>query len=174
MNAANPNVLRLQRIQKASRFLKRIIWIYVWLLTSGLIIGTMRLARPVGRNKFGIFGEYYASFSEVPLTILLLAAVAIVLTVLGLVAFYRLLSLYEQGVIFSPANAAQFRRLGVVAIGWGIVHICSGIFKNSGMLMFNPFEILASPGIYGGIFLLVVAWIMEEGSKIQEEQELTV
>jgi hypothetical protein len=171
MNATNQNVLRLGRIQKASRFLKKIIWIYVWLVTSAMIFGTWVLFKPTPGNKYSLLDKQYASWSEVPLSICLLGAVAIILTVFGLIAFYRLLSLYEKGVIFSPANAAQFHYLGLVAIGSGVVQICLNILTIGGL---NLFELITSPWIYGGLFLLIVGWIMEEGSKIQEEQDLTV
>ncbi len=171
MKAANSIAPRLERIKTASRFLKKVVWVYVWLMTTGLIVATVMLARPTPGNKFGLLDKYYASWSEVPWSVWLLMASAIVLTVLGLTAFYRLLSLYEQGVIFSPANAVQFYHLGLVAIGSGVAEICVNTVNNSGL---NIFGVLLSPWIYGGIFLMVVAWIMEEGSKLREEQELTV
>ena len=172
MNATNPNALRLDRIRTASYFLKRVVWAYICLMTTGVIVGSWMLARPTPGNKFGLLDQKYASWSEVPLSMWLLLAAALFLTVFGLAAFYRLLSLYERGVIFSPANAAQFHRLGVAAIGFGVLGICMNILNKGGGI--DIFGILFSPWIYGGIFLLIVAWIMEEGSKIQEEQELTV
>ena len=33
---------------------------------------------------------------------------------------------------------------------------------------------LSTTPIFGGLFIIFFAWIMDEGRKIQEEQELTV
>jgi Protein of unknown function (DUF2975) len=94
---------------------------------------------------------------------------------LAAIAFYRLLCLYEQGIIFSAANVAHIRRLGQLALLYGIFRPCLAVFtKHAIYFPALPINILLSPWLVIGCLIIIVAWIMDEGRKTQEEQALTV
>jgi len=107
----------------------------------------------------------------------------------------RLFQFYERGLIFTSETIRCIKTLGVLCvINW--------LFTSVGMVLkhLSPPPPLPSPGItikiipssfsmgffsfsiYGinvglllaGIIIVIIAWIMDEGRKIQEEQELTV
>ena len=111
----------------------------------------------------------------------------------------RLFRFYEQGFIFASATIRCIKLLGLVCIiGWALGTVSSFLtspyagpsvagpppgarvmsvshhvhylgffsFDFGTGVNFGPFVI--------GIIIVLIAWIMEEGRKIQEEQELTV
>ena len=78
----------------------------------------------------------------------------------------RLFWLYGKGVIFSAKNVNCLRFLGYyLIIDWFIDYQMQGLQREMD-LSTNP--------IFIGLFIIFFAWIMDEGRKIQEEQELTV
>jgi len=111
----------------------------------------------------------------------------------------RLFRFYEQGFIFAPATIRCIKLLGVVCIiGWALGTVSSFLaHQNVSPVLANPppgakvvsvsshvhymgfFSFDFGTGVnFGpfviGIIIVLIAWIMEEGRKIQEEQELTV
>ncbi len=95
----------------------------------------------------------------------------------------KLFMYYAHGDLFSPKIVSCVRQIGWVGIIKGIV---SGISMfvllhwspdppSLGLIMAAPMSLITMLfGIVPGIALICVAWIMDEGRKIQEEQELTV
>ncbi|MGD0743811.1 MAG: DUF2975 domain-containing protein [Verrucomicrobiota bacterium] len=99
------------------------------------------------------------------------------LNLLAVIAVYRLLGFFEKGVIFSAANTSQIRRLGWLAIAYALLKACAPIFCSNHGLISVPamlINFLFSPWFFAGCFIIIITWIMDEGRKIQEEQELTV
>ncbi len=98
---------------------------------------------------------------------------------------YKLFNLYSHGDLFTPQAVGYIRRIGYTYFLMTVVSFVAQIVpaiqlekvalvsqpnhvELSGLLM--KFAISSFPA-----FLIVfVAWIMDEGRKIQEEQELTV
>lgn len=120
-------------------------------------------------------------------TTILLACLASMLQVS--VIFYALNQLlklfknYEQGEIFSLANVSYYRKLGYSFFAWVV---CSKIvdalisiiltFQNQVghrqiVIRFGAADLLALA--IGGLVILI-AWIMNEGHKLNEEQALTI
>jgi len=93
---------------------------------------------------------------------------------LGVISFFRLLNLYGKGVIFSAANVLEIKRLGTCLACYGILAVTAGAIYTGGISLFTLVDFFASPWIVGGGAIHLVGWIMDEGRKIQEEQELTV
>lgn len=100
-------------------------------------------------------------------------------------AYYlmRLFHLYEQGQIFKLANVLCFRKLSRVLIWWFIIGIAHKSLLSVALTLHNPpghrmitLEI-GSPDLtallLGGI-LAVIAWVMEEGRRLQEDQDFTI
>jgi hypothetical protein len=150
---ANP---RLKRIQKISAFLRTIFFVCaVWF---GLL---------------GILGMYYF------------------LCVGYAVEFwfsYKLFSFYARGDLFTPKVVRYMQWIGITSILVGIWSIYDELSMsvNAGYLKYAPssgweiiswfqhvFSLLAF-NLLLGFVIIFVAWIMDEGRQIQEEQELTV
>lgn len=78
----------------------------------------------------------------------------------------RLFWLYGKGIFFSAKNVSCLRFLGYyVIVEWFIDYQMQGTQHDVSMSI-TP--------IFVGFFIIFFAWIMDEGRKIQEEQELTV
>jgi hypothetical protein len=156
---------RMKRIKYMSRFLKILLLSYIVVL--GLIAILVKKHIIGGPDLLSGQSEkakiYEAIFS--------------LLSLLSVIAFYRLLNLYEKGVIFSAENASQIRRLGYLAMAYALLKACNPIFlPNEGVFTIPTalINFLFSPWFFTGCFIIIITWIMDEGRKIQEEQELTV
>lgn len=90
---------------------------------------------------------------------------------------YRLFRQCSRGCFFSVATVRSLRRIGGLAIAVGLA---DGIISFAGAFHDIPHwvDLIFLPcysfSIVPGIAFLCIAWIMDEGRKIQEEQELTV
>jgi len=120
-------------------------------------------------------GQIYSNFSDVPAGGKIICVLSLSIGLLALIVFYRLLNLYEKGVFFSSQNVRLFRALGYLAFSEGLIDVASPIVP-SGLINFPSFlfSILGSPWIVGGLFGIMISFIMDEGCKMREEQELTV
>jgi hypothetical protein len=160
-NAVNP---RLKRIKYMSRFLKGL------LLANFVAIGVLYVC---ARN--GLIGDLAPAALSSKEGIYNALCYALIL--LGIIAFYRLLNLYEKGVIFSAENVVQIRRLGYLAMAYGLLTAIPSVFLPNHGIFSVPatlINFLFSPWFFTGCFVIIITWIMDEGLKIQEEQELTV
>ena len=88
---------------------------------------------------------------------------------------YRLFRLYERGQLFSPANISFLRRIAGAAFLLACETALASALKNPNrpaeeLSTWATLATLAIPAF----LILFFAWIMDEGRKIQEEQELTV
>jgi Protein of unknown function (DUF2975) len=94
---------------------------------------------------------------------------------------YKLFNLYSQGDLFTPQAVGYIRRIGYTYFLMAVISFFVQIVTEkiafipkphhvelSGLLM--QFAISSFPAF----LIIFVAWIMDEGRKIQEEQELTV
>jgi hypothetical protein len=163
---------RLNRIQKTSRRLKVCVLLY-FVVPLGLMALNFKSIHVVS-GMVSIFNHPYASVSDIPAPTMVLAAIAAGIYLLGMIAFYRLLNLYEKGVIFSEANVREMKRLGTYLACYGILAVTADAFYSGGISPLTLLGFVASPWIVGGGAINIVAGIMDEGRKIQEEQELTV
>jgi hypothetical protein len=90
--------------------------------------------------------------------------------------FYRLFSNLEKGIIFGRDNVRYIRDIGL----WSVVTPLLGLgFELSKFIWATEAPIMIDVshvfnGFLEGFFVIFIAWIMDEGRKIQEEQELTV
>ena len=124
---------------------------------------------------------------SLPLPVLVAGFVASLLPVgvmvFGLLTLRTLFRLYEDGVIFSAANVRCFRRLGYAFIAWVLANIAYTPLLSVIITAVNPpgeralvVEVGSSELsalITGGIVLLI-AWVMDEGRKLEDEQAHTV
>jgi len=165
--------LRLNRIQKISRTLKVCVLFY---LVAPLCVLAFNLKGiHLASGMVSIFNHPYASVSDIPKAMYLLSATGMAVYLVGVISFYRLLCLYEKGVIFSRANVSEMKKLGSYLAGYGILAVAANIIHAGGIIFpWVLLEGIVSPWIVVGGAIYIVAWIMDEGRKIREEQELTV
>jgi hypothetical protein len=108
----------------------------------------------------------YSSPSEMPPEIFWLFMVKNVLAFFAGGAMLRLFWLYYRGILFTAKNVSCIRFLGYYfCINWFVDYQIQGALRDMALSM-TP--------IFVGFVIIFVAWIMDEGRKIQEEQELTV
>jgi Protein of unknown function (DUF2975) len=159
---------RLQRIKRTSRILQSVFLIYFGMFGLVLLVGHIKTPIMVGGQSFGTLAEVPAElkiYEALRYSILLLAAIAI----------SRLLEFYEKGIIFAAGTVSQIRRLGQLAVLYGVITACLPVFETHKIeFPVLPLNILLSPWLIVGCLTIIIAWIMDEGRKIQEEQELTV
>jgi hypothetical protein len=167
------NNSRLTRIKKISRILKVCVLFYFVAPLCALAFNLKSIHSASG--MVSIFNHPYASASDISKPMYLLCATGTAVYLLGVISFYRLLCLYEKGVIFSEANVSEMKKLGSYLAGYGILAVAANIVYGGKILFpWVLLEGIASPWIVVGGAIYIVAWIMDEGRKIQEEQELTV
>jgi len=109
--------------------------------------------------------------------------IPVTVAVLGLLAMARLFSLYEKGIIFSADNVKQFRILGYLVLGFvfaKMLHttILSFILTYQNLpgkrILVAQFDIMDLLAILVGAFILIVAWVMDEGRKLKDEHTYTI
>jgi len=164
--------MRLNRIKKMSCFLKAGVLIYFAVYPLSLIALKVRAVQ----TTIKVGDQSFSTLREIPPVLKTYEALCTCLYLLAVIAVYRLLNLYEKGIIFSAENVSQIRRLGQLAVFYGVLTACLPVFE-SPQIQFPPtlpLAILGSPGVIAGCLTVIIAWVMDEGRKIQEEQELTV
>lgn len=162
----------MKRLRTMSQIIKALLLIYVF--ASGLIAVLLHTSS----DSWRVFDMPFSKYSDIPAGLKVLYASATGVFLLAVIFFYRLLNLYETGTVFSLANVRHYKRLGLLAVGYGLLRACApavrqdlDVFKRFVIVLF---EATSSPWIIGGLFVVMISLIMEEACKIREEQELTV
>ena len=159
---------RLARIRKASflfqlaislSFLLGIYWVLAFLLGWPL---SMK-----GKVLMAISQHHiYTAPTEMPPTIFAWWLVKVGLGLACAGVLFALFGLYRKGVLFGAKNVSYIRFLGYwLMIDWLIDYQMQGTL--------HDMNLSATP-VFVGLMIILVARIMDEGRKIQEEQELTV
>ncbi len=177
--------VRLNRIKTVSQVLK--VLLVLFLLCLGYCGHFPPFVQRMPDGVWRVVGQSIAKFSEVPLAAILIVGLGIVVLLASFITCYQLLNLYEKGIIFSGRNVRLLGRIGFLAVGYGLLDPFGCAFFSLwhhwvgelsapplNVLVFGICGILSSPWIIGGLFVVVISYIMDEGRKIQEEQELTV
>jgi len=101
----------------------------------------------------------------------------------GLQKLKNLFFLYENGLIFTEQNVSCFRSLGRAMIVWAVCHVVRTTLLSIILTLDNPpgkriIAVMLDSGDFAGVFVgvvvLIVSWVMDEGRKIQEDQSLIV
>ena len=172
-------------IQRASRRLRRVLtvilalipalsaltWIFINVMPDGMqeivLPRYARLPLPVSARVWGFI------VSILPVSV----------AMYGTAVLIRLFGFYEKGQIFRLDNVRCFRSLSRVLLVWCAVKIVTGPLMSLAITLHHPpgqrilWVGLGSPDITAllvGFILGVIAWVMEEGRKLQEEQDYTV
>jgi len=171
--ATKSNNPRLKRIQKVSHILKFCV-IFYFLAPLVIIVFNLKGVH-LAKGTIAIFNHAYASTENIPNVMFVLSGAGYLAFLLGACSFIRLLSLYEKGVIFGAANISELKIMSRCLVSYGLLVVAANAIYTGGIAF--PFALLdgfACPWIVVGGAVYIVAWIMDEGRKIQKEQELTV
>jgi len=160
--------VRLARVRNASLVFFMLVCLGMifgayWIL--GFIFGWPFLAEDHIRMVIS-HNHIYSSRSEMPSEIFSLMLVRQGLAFLAGGVMLRLFWLYGKGFLFTAKNVNCLRFLGYYfVIDWFINYQMQGLLRDMDLSTTPPFV---------GFSIIFFAWIMDEGRKIQEEQELTV
>lgn len=156
------------RIRKASQCFQALTWVSLIFGAYGFLAFLFGWPVLMG-DKFRIVisqNHVYQSPGEVPPPVLALWMVKMGLGFFCAGVMLRLFRLYGRGILFSAKNVNCIRFLGWwLIIDWVIDYQMQGLLRDM--------DLSTTPAIVG-LMIIFVAWIMDEGRKIQEEQELTV
>jgi hypothetical protein len=174
-----------ERIQRASRRLRllliTVLWVmpvinaFVWIfmnsfpemMTSEMLPYFVTLPLPVSARLMGF------------MVVMIPTGVAMT----GAYHLMRLFELYEQGAIFKLSNVRCYKKLSRVLIWWFVAGVlCQSLLSVVLTLHHPPGHRMITFGLSSsdltilllGLILAVIAWVMEEGRKLQEDQDLTV
>ena len=171
--------LHLNRIKIFSRILKVLLLFYLLYSMSYLPF----VHRTVDGLYYQVVWGVYEKISQAPIIALIIVLLGVGLFLTAVISGYQLLTLYEKGIVFSARNVQLLRRIGYLACGYGLLAVWGPVLVSSWhsyifggwVISYRWFmPLLRSPCLIGGLFVVVVSHIMDEGRKIQEEQELTV
>jgi len=159
---------RLSRIRTASRIFQSLIGLT---LLSGVYYFLAFLFHwPFfTEHKIRIFvapGRVYDSPTEIPPDIFDLWLVKMALAIASMGALFALFQLYARGILFSARNVQLIRFFGYwLILDWFVDFEMQDALHPMASSMTT---------IFVGLIIILLAWIMDEGRKLQEEQELTV
>lgn len=146
-----------------------IIRILLGLIVFGIVLAiafTFDEPKRVGLWPFA----KYSSVQVMPASVLILGFVRAGIFFSGAFVLNKLLGIFSNGGFFSAGSIACAKWLGCLVLAdWLVV-------KFLGAAAFRVVVIrLDDPTRLGiGLFVIVIAWIMDEGRKIQEEHQLTI
>jgi len=162
------NFARLKRIKNASRIFQALTWAslvfgaygFLAFLFGWPVLITDKLRIVISQHHI------YESPGEMPPAILALWMVKMGLAFIGAGMMLRLFRLYGRGLLFTAKNVTCIRFLGWwLILGW--------VTDYQMQSWLQDMDLSSTPAIVG-FLIIFVAWIMDEGRKMQEEQALTV
>jgi hypothetical protein len=156
------------RIRKASQCFQALTWASLIFGAYWFLSFLFGWPAPISDKIRILISQHhiYESPGEMPPTILALWIVKSCLGFFCAGMMLRLFRLYGHGILFSAKNVNCIRFLG-----WWLIIDWIIDYQMQGLLM--DMSLSTTPAIVG-LMIIFVAWIMDEGRKIQEEQELTV
>lgn len=167
---ANFRMTRIKRVIKVARFL------ISSMIILGFVGGLWFLADLAG-FRFGPFFpqglkisfspnlSYFSPF-KIPAVVLCLGSVRVALFLAGALILYWWLDLIETGQFFVTQSVRHIQWLGYLVIGdWAVTKLLDA--------MAHSVELTCGKLLLG-LLIVLFAWVMDEGRKIKEEQELTV
>lgn len=162
---------RLKRIQTVAKIFRFFCQLGMVILIACALMTIFNPAEM--RGGFGNFRveklkpEYL--WLKRPLVFFMLSVMAVFVWV-----SYRLFTLYSKGVIFSDANVRYIKGLGYWMIGAWAMSILFQLLYFLVEVDRLVFTFTVDGYFFGGVLVLLLAWITEEGKKLEEEQTLTV
>ena len=131
--------------------------------------------------------QAYISPFHIPLPVLFLGIIEFCLGGAGLFLLNLLFKYFERGIFFKTENIRCVKFLGPIVVGLWFTQTILELMAHQGLkgpgtvypflsLVFGSYQVHLTHifGLLFGILLVFIAWIMDEGRKIQEEQALTI
>ncbi len=95
--------------------------------------------------------------------------------VLGFWLLYRLFATYQRGDVFQTTSVRRLRSIGIWMMGNWALALAFNVSKTWWQV--SPgFPLVGGTGygLFAGLFICLIAWIMEEATLVAEEQALTI
>ena len=105
---------------------------------------------------------------------LLLSWIEFAYTVIGIWLLYRLFGFYKSGLIFARVTIQGYRWIALWLLAGWIIPNLHQIITRFLLGRFARLSFSVDEFMVGGLLLMLISWIMDEGRKLQEEQALTV
>ena len=167
-NVSNPHAARLQLIRNASLLVQSIMGL-------GFLLGVYSVLAflcgwPLGAEPHVCVvvshNHIYTSPGEMPGAVLGWWLLQTVVQLAMFAALFALFRLYFKGILFAAKNIRLIQFLGLALI--------IGSIADYQMQAAVREVAWSTNSVFIGLLIIFVSWIMDEGRKIQEEQELTV
>jgi hypothetical protein len=168
--------LRIGRIQKVSKILRAIMLAGLIVEGAGLMAIAIALSLTALHHPFAIKAQIKDGDWTMALSGcggLLGGFVVSLLAFLVTLNFFRLFTRLKDGHLFDGQTIGHLERAGKWWIALGIAEIVYQLFE-SYLSSPNHMQINTGDGIFGGLVIIFIAWVLREGQKLKEEQELTV
>lgn len=174
----------MNKIRRYAGWLEIISWILVPIIIISF------LAKWFMGNWAYIFGEdwwFVAPQAALPgvsrFSIFIIEAISVAIFLVGLIIFIKVLRCFKRGELFSPRTVMLFNRMSKLALARAIYAPIANIALSLLSTLHNPpgqrmLEFTLSTddlmNILVCIFFLVITSVIQEGSFLQEEHDLTV
>lgn len=155
---------RMGRIQKVSTILRVIMLALLVVEGAGTMAGVIVL--PVTLLHLSAFNAHIV-FVNCGTFILLPVGFMVTLN------FFRLFTRLKDGHLFEGQTVKYLEQAGKWWIALGIARI---VYQAVDAYVLSPSKINITDGgsFFGGLVVFFIAWVLREGQKLKEEQELTV
>jgi hypothetical protein len=174
---------RLEKVKRMSDSGRRVCFLLMALLTLAAVVEVWAtLAIP--ETQTCDIGGLRQPCSELPPQAVTLTAVGMVVGVaFFLTALYRLSRLFQnfaRGEIFTRASVYEIRLLGYLAVAFAVLQVAffvAALFLVARVGAEWPAELqfeFPIGTLVMAMFILLLAWIMDIGAEMREENELTV
>jgi hypothetical protein len=84
---------------------------------------------------------------------------------------FRFFDRLKNGYLF---DAQTVGNLDAAGRWWIVLWLFQGLFYQIEYQYFGHAMVLGSSGLFAGLILIFVSWLLKEAQELQEEQELTV
>lgn len=178
------SVLNMPHIQLVSRRFRLFLTIVIVITPIlSMLSWTFFNSLPAGFSKSGLpvrVTEELSSMTRVLGFMITLLPMSVELY--GAIHLKRLFTLYEQGIVFSETNITCFRHIGYALIVWVPTNIVYIMLMSLNINYAKPFgtRVLFQIGtsdmvilFFGGVVLLI-AWVMKEAARLEDELAHTV
>lgn len=159
-----PAGLRMRRIQKVSSVVRAFFLAALVVEGAGMAAGLFVI--PVAMFHSSLT-ESYNAFNNYS------ALLSLPFGFMASLNFFRLFSRLREGHLFEAPTIQYLQAAGKWWIIAGLVQVA---FKALGMFIYTPNNVVItdSGGIFGGLIVFFIAWVLREGQELKDEQELTV
>ncbi len=165
----SPRRIRIQQISRVFRILCRFLLVFTMLICIGIGIPVYLLSARSGSQGPGLYTGGTTAIGII--TFAYWGA--------GLWMLDRLFSVLVSGRLFDPESGRWLKRIGfwigtALLLPWSLRMAWDmALYGALGAIRDAPLAPIVG-GFFVGAFLIMLGWVLEEGSELQAEQELTV